>query len=87
MPHEDPVRAGDDELGATAPAGGAVATIWSVIPVDWFGLCFCIMLGTAGLPHILVALPAYAAFAKWTVLTDVIGKKGYGAAAVDLPLG
>jgi cation/acetate symporter len=70
--------------------------------LNWFGLCFCMMVGTAGLPHILMryyttpsvkqardsvgwslffifllyfSAPAYAAFAKWTVLTDVIGRK------------
>ncbi len=70
--------------------------------LNWFGLSFCMMVGTAGLPHILMryyttpsvkqarssvgwslffifllyfSAPAYAAFAKWTVLTDVIGKK------------
>jgi len=75
--------------------------------LNWFGLCFCMMVGTAGLPHILMryyttpsvkqardsvgwslffifllyfSAPSYAAFAKWTVLTDVIGKK-----VTDLP--
>jgi cation/acetate symporter len=70
--------------------------------LNWFGLCFCMMVGTAGLPHILMryyttpsvrqarssvgwslffifllyfSAPAYGAFAKWTVLTDVVGKK------------
>jgi cation/acetate symporter len=70
--------------------------------LNWFGLCFCMMVGTAGLPHILMryyttpsvrqarssvgwslffifllyfSAPAYAAFARWTVLTDVVGKK------------
>jgi cation/acetate symporter len=70
--------------------------------LNWFGLCFCMMVGTAGLPHILMryyttpsvkqarssvgwslffifllyfSAPAYAAFAKWTVLKDVIGRK------------
>ncbi|HET6366634.1 MAG TPA: sodium:solute symporter family protein [Pseudomonadales bacterium] len=70
--------------------------------LNWFALCFCMMVGTAGLPHILMryyttpsvkqarasvgwslffifllyfTAPAYAAFAKWTVLKDVIGKK------------
>ena len=70
--------------------------------LNWFALCFCMMVGTAGLPHILTryyttpsvkearesvgwslffifllyfTAPAYAAFAKWTVLKDVIGKK------------
>ena len=75
-----------------APGGG----------LNWFSLCFCMMVGTAGLPHILMryyttpsvkqardsvgwslffifllyfTAPAYGAFAKWTVLKDVIGKK------------
>jgi cation/acetate symporter len=70
--------------------------------LNWFALCFCMMVGTAGLPHILMryyttpsvkqardsvgwslffifllyfTAPAYAAFSKWTVLRDVIGKK------------
>ena len=70
--------------------------------LNWFALCFCMMVGTAGLPHILMryyttpsvkqardsvgwslffifllyfTAPAYGAFAKWTVLKDVIGKK------------
>ena len=70
--------------------------------LNWFALCFCMMVGTAGLPHILTryyttpsvrearssvgwslffifllyfSAPAYAAFARWTVLTDLIGKK------------
>jgi cation/acetate symporter len=70
--------------------------------LNWFALCFCMMVGTAGLPHILMRYyttpsvkearssvgwslffifllyftsPAYGAFARWTVLKDVIGKK------------
>jgi cation/acetate symporter len=70
--------------------------------LNWFALCFCMMVGTAGLPHILMryyttpsvkqardsvgwslffifllyfTAPAYAAFSKWTVLTQVVGKK------------
>ncbi|MGH7277198.1 MAG: sodium:solute symporter family protein [Candidatus Rokuibacteriota bacterium] len=70
--------------------------------LNWFGLCFCMMVGTAGLPHILMryyttpsvkqarssvgwslffifllyfSAPAYAAFARWTVLTDLVGRK------------
>jgi cation/acetate symporter len=70
--------------------------------LNWFALCFCMMVGTAGLPHILMryyttpsvkeardsvgwslffifllyfTAPAYAAFSKWTVLKDVVGKK------------
>ena len=70
--------------------------------LNWFALCFCMMVGTAGLPHILMryyttpsvrearesvgwslffifllyfTAPSYAAFAKWTVLKEVVGKK------------
>ena len=70
--------------------------------LNWFALCFCMMVGTAGLPHILMryyttpsvkqardsvgwslffifllyfTAPAYGAFAKWTVLKDLIGRK------------
>ena len=83
-----------------------VAKLWvDLAPggmLNWFALCFCMMVGTAGLPHILTryyttpsvrearesvgwslffifllyfTAPSYAAFAKWTVLRDVIGKK------------
>jgi len=83
-----------------------VAKLWvDLAPggmLNWFALCFCMMVGTAGLPHILAryyttpsvrearesvgwslffifllyfTAPSYAAFAKWTVLKDVIGKK------------
>jgi len=83
-----------------------VTKLWvDMVPggmLNWFALCFCMMVGTAGLPHILMryyttpsvrearasvgwslffifllyfTAPAYAAFAKWTVLRDVIGKK------------
>jgi cation/acetate symporter len=87
-------------------ATGEVKKLWvDLTPggaLNWFALCFCMMVGTAGLPHILMryyttpsvkqardsvgwslffifllyfTAPAYAAFAKWTVLKDVIGKK------------
>ncbi len=83
-----------------------VTKLWvDMVPggmLNWFALCFCMMVGTAGLPHILMryyttpsvkqaresvgwslffifllyfTAPSYAAFAKWTVLRDVIGKK------------
>jgi cation/acetate symporter len=83
-----------------------VTKLWvDMVPggaLNWFSLCFCMMVGTAGLPHILMryyttpsvkqardsvgwslffifllyfTAPAYGAFAKWTVLKDVIGKK------------
>ncbi|HEY7140535.1 MAG TPA: sodium:solute symporter family protein [Methylomirabilota bacterium] len=87
-------------------AAGEVKKLWvDLTPggaLNWFALCFCMMVGTAGLPHILMryyttpsvkqardsvgwslffifllyfTAPAYAAFAKWTVLTQVVGKK------------
>jgi cation/acetate symporter len=87
-------------------ATGEVKKLWiDLAPggtLNWFALCFCMMVGTAGLPHILMryyttpsvkearssvgwslffifllyfTAPAYAAFAKWTVLTSVVGKK------------
>jgi cation/acetate symporter len=87
-------------------ATGEVKKLWvDMAPggmLNWFALCFCMMVGTVGLPHILMryyttpsvkeardsvgwslffifllyfTAPAYAAFAKWTVLTSVVGKK------------
>jgi cation/acetate symporter len=87
-------------------ATGEVKKLWVDLSsggmLNWFALCFCMMVGTAGLPHILMryyttpsvkeardsvgwslffifllyfTAPAYAAFAKWTVLTSVVGKK------------
>jgi cation/acetate symporter len=87
-------------------AAGEVKKLWvDLTPggtLNWFALCFCMMVGTAGLPHILMryyttpsvkqardsvgwslffifllyfTAPAYAAFSKWTVLTQVVGKK------------
>jgi cation/acetate symporter len=73
----------------------------SYSPLNYFGLIFCLMVGTASLPHVLMryfttpsvrdarisvawsllfifilyfTAPAYAAFAKLEVYTDVIGK-------------
>jgi cation/acetate symporter len=87
-------------------AAGEIRKLWvDVAPggvLNWFALAFCMMVGTAGLPHILMryyttpsvkqardsvgwslffifllyfTAPAYAAFAKWTVLKEVVGKK------------
>jgi cation/acetate symporter len=87
-------------------AAGEIKKLWvDMVPggmLNWFALCFCMMVGTAGLPHILMryyttpsvkqardsvgwslffifllyfTAPAYGAFAKWTVLRDVVGKK------------
>lgn len=76
-------------------------------PVNFFGLIFCLMLGTASLPHVLMRFfttpsvrearvsvgwsllfifllyftaPAYAAFAKYEVYSNLLGK-----AITDLP--
>jgi cation/acetate symporter len=73
---------------------------WS--PLNFMALMLCLMLGTAGLPHILIrfytvpdassarkssawgllfivliyiTIPAYAAFSRWEVLQNVVGKK------------
>lgn len=73
---------------------------WS--PFNFMALMLCLMLGTAGLPHILIrfytvpdadsarkssawallfivmiyiTIPAYAAFSRWEVLQNVVGKK------------
>ena len=90
----------------TIEKGLGVSKLWVDLSpggmLNWFALCFCMMVGTAGLPHILMryyttpsvkqardsvgwslffifllyfTAPAYAAFAKWTVLKDLIGKK------------
>jgi cation/acetate symporter len=90
----------------TLQATGEVKKLWvDLAPggmLNWFALCFCMMVGTAGLPHILMryyttpsvkqardsvgwslffifllyfTAPAYGAFAKWTVLKEVVGKK------------
>jgi cation/acetate symporter len=90
----------------TIERGLGVSKLWVDLSpggmLNWFSLCFCMMVGTAGLPHILMryyttpsvkqardsvgwslffifllyfTAPAYASFAKWTVLKDVIGRK------------
>jgi cation/acetate symporter len=87
-------------------AAGEIKKLWvDLTPggtLNWFALCFCMMVGTAGLPHILMryyttpsvkqardsvgwslffifllyfTAPAYAAFSKWTVLREVVGRK------------
>ncbi len=72
---------------------------WS--PVNFIALALCLMLGTAGMPHILVRFytvsnvresrasvswaliwiavlyltaPAYAAFSRWEILQDIVGR-------------
>jgi cation/acetate symporter len=100
------------EIETKLKAAGEVKKLWvDMAPggmLNWFALCFCMMVGTAGLPHILMryyttpsvkeardsvgwslffifllyfTAPAYGAFAKWTVLTSVVGKK-----IAELPL-
>ena len=77
-------------------------TAWVGAPWEFMALTFCLMAGTAGLPHILIryytvpdpkaarvsvgwslffifllyfTAPAYAAFSRLEVLTNVVGKK------------
>jgi Na+(H+)/acetate symporter ActP len=90
--------------GASCPAGTLKPhiepfTTWS--PLNFFGIIFCMMVGTASLPHILMryfttpsvrearqsvawslffifllyfSAPAYAAFSKLEVYTNIIGR-------------
>jgi len=85
---------------ALAGAKSHIAPFTSYDPLNFFGLIFCLMVGTAALPHILMryfttpsvrearqsvawslffifllyfTAPAYAAFAKLEVFTNVIG--------------
>ena len=82
-------------------------------PLNFFGIIFCMMVGTASLPHILMryfttpsvrearqsvawsllfifllyfSAPAYAAFSKLEVYTNIIGAN-IDALAVDIPVG
>ncbi len=75
---------------------------WRGTPWNFLALTFCLMIGTAGLPHILIRFytvpsvresrlsvgwalffifllyftaPAYAAFARWEILQNVVGKE------------
>jgi len=86
------------QLGITKPH---VQPFMTYDPLNYFALIFCLMLGTASLPHILMryfttpsvrearisvgwsllfifllyfTAPSYAAFAKYEVLTNVIGQ-------------
>ena len=86
--------------GITVPAP-LTNTDWRGAPWEFLALTFCLMAGTAGLPHILIryytvpdpkaarvsvgwslffifllyfTAPAYAAFSRWEVLTNVVGK-------------
>jgi len=93
-------------IEAPLKASGEIKKLWvEMAPggmLNWFALCFCMMVGTAGLPHILMryyttpsvrqarasvgwslffifllyfTAPAYAAFSRFTILTDLVGKK------------
>jgi cation/acetate symporter len=89
---------------ATCPAGSLKAHLEPFInysPLNYFGIIFCMMVGTASLPHILMryfttpsvrearqsvawslffifllyfSAPAYAAFSKLEVYTNIIGR-------------
>jgi cation/acetate symporter len=89
---------------ASCPAGALkphIAPFLSYSPLNFFGIIFCMMVGTASLPHILMryfttpsvrdarksvawslffifllyfSAPAYAAFSKLEVYTNIIGR-------------
>ncbi len=88
-------------IGLTPPAP-ITNTDWLGTPWDFLALTLCLMLGTAGLPHILIRFytvpsvresrmsvgwalffifllyftaPAYAAFARWNILQNVVGSQ------------
>ncbi len=89
--------------GSTIPvAAPKSVTEWLNTPWDFLALTLCLMLGTAGLPHILIRFytvpsvresrksvgwalffifllyftaPAYAAFSRWEILQNIVGKK------------
>ena len=103
--------------GAACPAGTLKAhiepfTTWS--PLNFFGIIFCMMVGTASLPHILMryfttpsvrearqsvawslffifllyfSAPAYAAFSKLEVYTEIIGRDVSADPALAVHLG
>ncbi len=93
--------ASSTQLGLGVPAP-ITNTAWVGAPWEFLALTFCLMAGTAGLPHILIryytvpdpkaarvsvgwslffifllyfTAPAYAAFSRLEVLTNVVGKK------------
>ena len=105
--HHGP-RAGDVEDGLRAAHGGLpdnlkphIQPFINYSPLNFFGIIFCMMVGTASLPHILMryfttpsvrearqsvawsllfifllyfSAPAYAAFSKLEVYTNIIGR-------------
>ena len=83
-------------------------------PLNFFGIIFCMMVGTASLPHILMryfttpsvkeardsvawsllfifllyfSAPAYAAFSKLEVYTNIIGRDLQRHPSVDVHVG
>jgi cation/acetate symporter len=94
------IAAKEAALGITA-AAAHVAPFTRYDPLNFFGLIFCLMVGTASLPHVLMryfttpsvrearssvawtllfifilyfTAPAYAAFAKLEIYTNVLGQ-------------
>ncbi|MCL6541512.1 MAG: cation acetate symporter [Roseiflexus sp.] len=86
----------------TGKPADEIQTDWRGTPWNFLALTFCLMVGTAGLPHILIRFytvpsvresrlsvgwalffifllyftaPAYAAFARWEILQNVVGKE------------
>ena len=91
-----------------------IAAVHQLQPLNFFGIIFCMMVGTASLPHILMryfttpsvrearqsvawsllfifllyfSAPAYAAFSKLEVYTNIIGRDLDEHPALDVHLG
>ena len=110
-------RARDAVHDGSCPAGALKPHIQPFInytPLNFFGIIFCMMVGTASLPHILMryfttpsvrearqsvawsllfifllyfSAPAYAAFSKLEVYTNIIGRDLDVDPALDVHLG
>jgi cation/acetate symporter len=92
-------RASSAQIGLTPPEP-VVVRDWVGTPWEFMALTFCLMVGTVGLPHILIryytvpnpkqarmsvgwsllfiyllyfTAPAYAAFARWEMLQNLVG--------------
>ena len=90
-----------NQIGLTAPELKTIDD-WKGTPWNFMALVACLMLGTAGLPHVLIRFytvpsvkesrksvawslffifllyftaPAYAAFSRWEILENVVGKQ------------
>jgi cation/acetate symporter len=90
------------QVGLTPPPAKSIFPQGTNMPWEFMALTFCLMVGTAGLPHILIRFytvpsvresrvsvgwalffifllyftaPAYAAFSRWEILQNVVGRE------------